>query len=57
LQMASDLGIITIAEGFETEKQVELLKLLKCDIIQSFYFYKPVPADDFPISYIEGNRD
>ena len=41
------MGIQTVAEGVEDAKQVETLKKLKCDIIQGFYFSKPIPKADY----------
>ena len=43
IDMAGKLGYETVAEGVETEEQFELLKSLGCDIIQGYYFSKPVP--------------
>ena len=40
-------GIPAVAEGVETAQQVSLLKSLGCDIIQGYYFSKPVSADEF----------
>ena len=37
----------TIAEGVETIPQVELLKALKCDIVQGYVFSKPLPISSF----------
>lgn len=45
--LAKSLNISVIAEGVEYEEQYDLLKKLKCDIIQGFYFSKPLPFDDF----------
>lgn len=42
IQMAKTLGYETIAEGVETEGQYEFLKEHECDIIQGFYFSKPL---------------
>lgn len=36
--MARSLGIKTIAEGVETEEQWKVLRLLRCDMGQGFYF-------------------
>ena len=40
--MAHTIGIRTIAEGVETESQLQSLSLLRCDYAQGFYFSKPV---------------
>ena len=47
LDIASYLNVPTIAEGVETEEQVKALKELGCDIVQGYYFSKPVPALEF----------
>ncbi len=41
------LSVPVIAEGVETEKQVKTLKKLGCDIVQVYYFSRPVPPDEF----------
>ncbi|MBO4876757.1 MAG: EAL domain-containing protein [Ruminococcus sp.] len=46
IEIARLLEVPVIAEGVETKEQLELLKKLGCDIIQGYYFSKPVPADD-----------
>lgn len=45
--LAKSLNISVIAEGVELEEQYNLLKDLKCDIIQGYYFSRPVPFDRF----------
>jgi len=35
-----------VAEGVESERQMGLLKLLKCDEIQGYLISKPLPAAD-----------
>ncbi|KMZ54673.1 bifunctional diguanylate cyclase/phosphodiesterase [Dorea sp. D27] len=47
IHLAKDLSAATVAEGIETEQQLEFLKSLSCDIGQGYYFSRPVPADDF----------
>ncbi len=47
IDIAKFLGIPVIAEGVETQEQYDLLKKLGCDIIQGYYFSKPVPPEDF----------
>jgi len=43
--MAKALGIVTVAEGVETEQQVEVLRGLNCDLAQGYYFSHPQPPD------------
>ena len=47
MRMAHWLGLPTIAEGVETEKQANFLKTLDCSIVQGYYFSKPLPTDEF----------
>ncbi|MBQ8708903.1 MAG: EAL domain-containing protein [Succinivibrionaceae bacterium] len=47
LQIAKFLNVPTVAEGVETREQYEMLKKAGCDIIQGYYFSKPVPPEDF----------
>ncbi|WED24118.1 EAL domain-containing protein [Vibrio sp. JC009] len=44
--IARSLELKVIAEGVETQEQYELLKLLGCNEIQGYYFYKPCSAED-----------
>ena len=45
--IARDFKIPVIAEGVETKGQLDILKKLGCDMIQGFYFSKPLPFDEF----------
>ena len=47
IDMARLLEVPVIAEGVETKEQMELLKKLGCDIIQGYYFSKPLPPEEF----------
>ena len=47
IDIASYLKVPTIAEGVETKEQVEVLKALGCDLVQGYYFSKPVPSEEF----------
>lgn len=47
INMASSLGLKTIAEGVETASQLAYLRLQGCDEVQGFYFSRPLPADEF----------
>lgn len=41
IELAHSLGIIAIAEGVETEQQLDALTALSCDRAQGFYFSRP----------------
>jgi diguanylate cyclase (GGDEF)-like protein/PAS domain S-box-containing protein len=47
ISMASSLGLKTIAEGVETEGQLEFLRARGCHEVQGYFFSKPLPAQDF----------
>jgi len=46
--VAHALGQTVIAEGVEEADQVKVLKAIGCDVIQGYYFSKPVPAQEIP---------
>lgn len=39
--------MLCVAEGIETDSQIELLKKLGCDRLQGYKIGKPMPAEDF----------
>lgn len=47
ISLAKHLKMEIVAEGIETKEQVEFLRELGCDLIQGFYFAKPMPINDF----------
>ena len=51
IDMAKDFNIKTVAEGVETKNQVDTLKRMKCDMVQGYYYSKPLNIEDF-IKYI-----
>jgi len=44
MAMAHTLGIEVVAEGVETEEQLAFLRAHGCDVMQGYYFSKPVDA-------------
>ncbi|MDD3173948.1 MAG: EAL domain-containing protein [Herbinix sp.] len=51
ITMAKDLHMKVVAECIETREQVEYLSMVGCDIIQGYYFAKPMPTDQFEQKY------
>ncbi len=47
LDISRYLNVPMIAEGVETEEQMLTMKELGCDIVQGYYFAKPMPAEEF----------
>lgn len=55
IQMAKSLNIVTVAEGVETRAVVDSLKEIGCDIVQGFYFARPMPQEEM-LKLLENNR-
>ena len=53
MQLAESFDVPTIAEGVETAEQVFTLKTMGCDIIQGYYFSRPLPAAEFEAFLLE----
>jgi len=53
INLASSLGMHTIAEGVETAGQLAYLRLQGCDEVQGYYFSVPLPVDQFE-AYLRG---
>jgi diguanylate cyclase (GGDEF)-like protein len=49
MQLGSSLGMITTAEGVETEEQFDILRAEGCMQLQGFLFSKPVPRAEIPV--------
>lgn len=47
ITLGHDIGFRVIAEGVETQEQLDFLKQETCDIVQGYLFGKPMPADEF----------
>lgn len=53
INLSHDLGKKVTCEGVETRGQYERLKEFGCDVIQGYYFSKPLPADAVPYFRVE----
>ncbi len=47
MDIAKYLGVPVVAEGVETQAQLDLLKKAGCQLVQGYYFSPPVPAEEF----------
>ncbi|WP_085829321.1 EAL domain-containing protein [Clostridium massiliodielmoense] len=43
IDLSHNVGLTVIAEGVEKKKQLEYLKFKRCDEVQGFFYYKPMP--------------
>ena len=56
IDIADYLKVPVIAEGVETLDQLHSLKALGCDIVQGYYFSKPVPSEEFDAFIIDAKK-
>ena len=47
IDIAGYLAVPVVAEGVETEDQLNALRAIGCDMVQGYYFSKPVPPAEF----------
>jgi EAL domain-containing protein (putative c-di-GMP-specific phosphodiesterase class I) len=47
IDLAKGLELWVVAEGAETNLQVKQLWEMGCDIIQGYFYYKPMPLEQF----------
>ncbi|MEW6187528.1 MAG: bifunctional diguanylate cyclase/phosphodiesterase [Thermodesulfobacteriota bacterium] len=47
IAMGKTLSLTVVAEGVETPEQEALLRQQSCDVLQGFYFSKPIPPERF----------
>ena len=47
LDLAKEMKIPVIAEGVEDKIELQMLRKMGCDIVQGYYFSKPLPVDGF----------
>lgn len=47
IDMAAKLDINIVAEGVEEQEHIDLLRELKCGMVQGYYYEKPMPTENF----------
>ena len=55
VHMIHELGMEMIAEGVETVEQADFLSSIGCNEMQGYYFYKPMPVNEFEAILKEGD--
>lgn len=53
IKLARSLNMRTVAEGVEVKEQVDFLAEQGCDMIQGFYYAKPMPSDEYVVKLTE----
>jgi aspartokinase/homoserine dehydrogenase 1 len=56
LGIAQSLDVPVVAEGVETESQLQLLRQLGCTLVQGYYFSRPLHPAEFEARYLRGVR-
>ncbi len=56
IQLAVNLGIVTVAEGVETKQQVDWLKENGSMLLQGYYFSRPILPDEFIEKFLSPSR-
>ncbi len=52
ISLSRELGYVCLAEGAEEKCQVDRLRELGCEIIQGYYYSKPVPIKEYETEYL-----
>lgn len=52
ITLAKELGFTCLAEGAESKPQVDKLRELGCEVIQGFYYSKPISIDEYEKKYL-----
>ena len=47
IAMIREIGLECVVEGVETQYQLDLLQEMNCDVAQGFFFFRPLPVEDF----------
>lgn len=52
ISMAKELGVSCVAEGAEEQNQILALQELGCEIVQGYYYSRPIPVEEFEEKYL-----
>ncbi len=51
VKLSHNLGMYVVAEGIESQEQIEFLKTMNCDAVQGYVHAKPMPISEFEEKY------
>ncbi|MCR4754073.1 MAG: GGDEF domain-containing phosphodiesterase [Lachnospiraceae bacterium] len=52
ISLAKELDFVCLAEGAELKTQVDKLRILGCEVIQGYYYSKPIPMSEYEEKYL-----
>ena len=52
ITLAKELGFVCLAEGAESRIQIDRLRDLGCEVIQGYYYSKPIPLEEYEEKYL-----
>ncbi len=55
VDLAKKIGALIVAEGIETQEQLEFLKDVGCKLVQGYLYAKPMPIPDFERDWLNKN--
>lgn len=47
IRMMKHMGVMTVMEGVETKEQLDFMVKCGCDVVQGYYYAKPMPLEEF----------
>ncbi len=54
IDMARTLGVVTVAEGVETDDDLQRLRAMGSDVVQGFFIGRPMPGDSVDRGIVDG---
>jgi EAL domain-containing protein (putative c-di-GMP-specific phosphodiesterase class I) len=55
IEIGHDLGMKVVADGVETAEQLAFLRSNGCDIVQGYFFSRPLPAEEL-LKWLKNHR-
>ena len=52
ISLAKELGFTCLAEGAELKSQVDKLREYGCEVIQGYYYSRPIPMEEYEAKYL-----